>query len=165
MTKLTDPWAPTAAVVCDFGWHTQDGSLFPTLSYRVNGVQYPPANWTWTSGGVTYSSQYTVYTTVLGQTIIFDAIDALSLGLPKTIVPAGVQIVSYNWDLGNGQSGIGPTVSTVYNYTSPPPDAAVTLTVTDSLGRRASTTHLINLQALTQLSGSMNTQRQGTART
>lgn len=165
MTKLTDPWAPTPAVVCDFGWYGSGGVLFRTLSYFVDGVQYPPTNFNWTSGGATYSSQYTSYTSVLNETVIFDATDSLSLGVPKTIVPAGIQVVSYEWDLGNGTTGVGPTISTTYNYTSPPPDAAATLTVIDSLGRQYSTTHPLNLLSLTPLTGAMNTQRQGTART
>lgn len=164
-TQLTDPWAPTPAVICDFGWHTSGGALFAPYSYSVNNVNYPPTPLTWTVNGSNYTSQYTSYITVLGQPVVFDATDALSLGLPKVIVPSGIQIVSYEWDLGNGVTGIGPTISTTYTETTPPPDAAVTLTVFDSLGRRFSTTHPIELQALTVQAGSENWQRQGTART
>lgn len=164
-TKLTDPWAPVPAIVCDFGWHTAGGSLFPTYAYGVNGINYPPPNWTWTVNGHVYSSQYTSYVTILGQTVVFDATDALSLGLPKVVVPTGVSIISYAWDLGNGTTGVGPTISTTYAETTPPPDVAVTLTVHDSLGRRYTTTHPIELQALILPEGSQNWQRQGSART
>lgn len=164
-TKLTDNWATPAACVCDFGWYAQGGQLEPLLAYFVNNQSYPPADWTWSSGGVTYSTSYKTYVTALNQTTVFDATDSLSLGVPKTVVPPGIQVISYNWDFGNGQTGIGPTVQTSYNYVTPPPDTVVTLTIVDSLGRQYATKHPINLTSLTFPHGTENRQVQGSGRT
>lgn len=186
MTRLTDPWAPVPPVICDFSWYAPGAELFPTQSYQINGIDYPPEDTTWTSGGVTYSTQYNTYTTVsvsngsattssvtpdlfvvpLNQDVEFDAIDSADLGLPKIVIDptADIQIVSYDWDLGNGVIGSGPTITTLYNYPKVPPDLAVTLSIVDSLGRQYSTTKQITIETVELSGGSENAVRQGTAR-
>jgi hypothetical protein len=196
MTKLTDPWSPTPPIICDFSWYAPGGGLFPTQTYRINGIQYPPADRTWTSGGVTYSTQYSTYTTVsvssaspttgknggvittdsvapclfvvpLNQSVVFDAVDSDSLGLPKVLIDPNtlVHIVSYSWNLGNGVLSSGPTVTTVYTYPQIPPDLAVTLTIVDTLGRTYSTTKQITIEIVELSGGAANRVRQGTSRT
>jgi hypothetical protein len=163
--QLTSPWAPPPAVVVDFGWHNNSGALFPQYKAVVNNVNYPPNDFTWTVNGATYSTNYKSYTTPLNQPVVFDCLDALSLGLPTVVVPTGVSITAFEWDLGNGVTGRGPQVTTTYNFTQAPADQAVTLTVYDSLGRRFSTTHPIELVSLQLPEGSMNWARQGSSRT
>lgn len=154
MTTLTDPWAPTPQVIVDFGWYNASIVVFSNLTYIVNNITYPPAG-----------ASYQAYATATNQPVIFDAIDPINhnLGIASTIVPTGVTVVSYTWNLGNGQISTGPVVSTSYNYTTAPPDMAVTLTTVDSLGRSRSCTKELNLQGLAQTGGSVREQ-QGTGR-
>lgn len=184
-TQLTDPWAPVPPVVCDFAWYSPGGVLFPGQSYQVNGVNYPPTDTTWTSGGVTYSTQYSTYTSVtvtdgtetatsvtpslflvpLDQDVVFDAIDADNIGVPKVLVPnSNIEIVSYTWDLGNGIIAQAPTVTTIYNYPEVPPDLAVTLTIVDSLGRQYQTTKQISIAPVELSGGAANLIREGATR-
>jgi hypothetical protein len=165
-TTINQPWSPTPAVICDFGWYATAGdTVFTFGDYLVNGQLYPPYP---ASAPYNTDTRYQVYETPINVAITFDAGTSvvIGLGLPYSVVPPGVSIVSYNWDLGDGNTATGPTVSgVVYNQTTAAPDTAVTLTVTDSLGRRSSTTHQLYLQDLSQIFPSGSQIRKGTART
>jgi hypothetical protein len=153
MSQLTDFWAPPPAVICDFGWYASTGTLFANLSYTINGTLYPPP-------GVKYQASVTP----MNQTIVFDGTDSLALGIPKTLVPTGIQIISWDWDLGNGTTARGPIASTTYNYTTPAPDTSATLVVVDSHGRRYSTTHPLNLVTMNPIYASTGSVRAGSGR-
>jgi hypothetical protein len=148
-TELTDAWAPPPAVVCDFGWYATDGSLFQFGTYEVNEVTYPPYPNSAPYTGIPYK----FYITPMNTTVVFDALDSQNLGIPKITVPTGIQVTSYEWDLGNGQTSEGALATTSYTYSQPPPDAAVTLRITDSLHRTYSATHRLNLRVYTHVYG------------
>lgn len=57
--------------------------------------------------------------------------------------PDGATISSYVWDFGNGQTGTGATASTVYTSAN---TYTVRLTITDSLGRTATTTTTVTVK-------------------
>lgn len=164
-TQLTAPWAVTPSVVCDFGWYAPGGSLFNAYSYTVNAIGYPPNNFTWTVNGTVYTTSYQSYVVPLGQPVVFDALDSFVLGIPKVITPTGISVVEYLWDLGNGTTGSGPSISTTYNLTVQAPDQTVKLTTIDSLGREVTTSHPIELKGLTLVDGTMSRQMQGPSRT
>lgn len=146
-TKLStpaSPYAPPPSVVCDFGWYsTETNAIFGNLIYDVDGNTYPPPG--------DSNPEAVDYVCEIGQSVTFDCYDTQTLGLPKLIIPAGIQIVEYAWDLGNGQLGQGPLVTTTFLQLTP--DAAVTLTVTDSLNRRVSTTRRLNFINQIPISG------------
>lgn len=159
MTQLSDPWAPIAAVVPDFFWYGAGGSLFQNLAYSVGAVTYPPINDVYYNGD---HIRYQSYSTPLNQTVFFDAIDSLGLSsgypapenaVPQTIIPTGVTILSYAWNFGNGQTAVGPVVSTI--YVTAGPDVQCSLTVLDSLGRSRTAFHNLNLQGVPQEGGSI----------
>lgn len=164
-TTINQPWSPTPAVICDFGWYATAGDgAFPFGDYLVNGNLYPPYP---ASAPYNTDPRYQVYETPLNVAVTFDAGTSIvvGLGLPSCIVPQGVSIVSYNWDLGDGSTATGPTVSgIVYNQSKAAPDTAVTLTIVDSLGRRSSTTHPLYLQSLSQIFPSGSEVRLGSGR-
>ena len=166
MTTINQPWSPTPAVICDFGWYSTLGaSLFSYGIYITNGHQYPPYAVT-----PPYSTdpRYQIYETPTNVAVTFDAGTSIviGLGLPYCIVPPGLSIVSYEWDLGNGNFATGPTVSgIVYSQQTAPPDTHVTLTIVDSLGRRSSATHWLYLQGINQILPSGSEIRQGPDRT
>ena len=168
MTNLTDAWAPTPQVVPDFMWYGTGGSLFQNLVYSVGGLTYPPIADAFYSGD---HLRYQAYSTPVGQTVIFDAINSLGLStgfaspenaVPQTLIPTGITVLSYSWDFGNGQTANGPVVSTV--YTSGGPDVVTTLTIVDSLGRSRTCFHNMNLQGTPQEGGTIRVS-QGTYRT
>lgn len=138
-TTPATPYAYPPAVVCDFGWYSSlSTTIFGNLSYSYSGNVYPPPN-----AGRTWPNPNTVdYVTQINTGVTFDCLDSPGLGLPKLIVPSGITIVNYSWNLGNGQIAQGPIVSTT--YTQRTPDGACTLSVTDNLGRVTSTTRRLN---------------------
>lgn len=77
------------------------------------------------------------------QTVLFDA--------SASTAPANNPISSYSWDFGNGRQGSGRTTSHAYTSVG---TYVVTLTVSDALGRSASTS-----QSLTVTPGSSPTAR------
>lgn len=154
LTTPASPWAATPGVVCDFGWfETATNLIFGTTTYVVNGITYPPPG-----------NRFQQFYTLVNHPVTFDANDIKNLGINKVIVPAGISIQSYNWDLGNGVIGEGPQIATVYNYTAMPPDAAVTLSILDSLDRIYTTTRRINLLDLKSIEGTESHISVGTAR-
>jgi hypothetical protein len=154
LTTPSSPWAPPPAVICDFGWYSQSTSLiFGNLLYNVAGNNYPPAG-----------AAYADYITLLNQPVTFDVFNTPAItGLPQTILPPGVNIVSMTWVLGNGIVSLGPLVTTTYTIAMP--DIAATLTIVDSLGRTYSTTHRLNLVSLKLPGGTFGRVTQGTGRT
>lgn len=159
MTQLSDPWAPTPQVVADYIWYGNGGSLFQNLIYSIGGLTYPPVTDAYYAGD---HLRYQAYSTPVGQTVIFDAINSLGLStgyaspenlVPQTIVPTGVTVLSYSWDFGNGQTASGPVVSTIYETGGP--DTTTTLAVLDSLGRSRTVFHNMNLQGTPQEGGSI----------
>jgi hypothetical protein len=171
-TTPATPHAPAASVVCDFGWYLTSvnrtcGVMAPYTLASLNaqgqtvGFLYPPplendprSDW----GTVILD-----YITLVDNEITFDCSNSLSITtavpgagtypLPVTVVPAGIQIIEYNWDFGNGSTAQGPVVSTT--YTQATPDGACTLTVTDSLGRVTRTTKRLNFVAALPLIGNI----------
>jgi hypothetical protein len=163
MTTINQPWSPVAEVICDFGWYATSGeAAFPFGGYFVNGQTYPPYS------GAPYNTdpRYMIISTPVNASITFDAGTSVvqGLGLPYSIVPPGVSIVSYSWDLGNGALTTGPTAITSYNIAVTAPDVSVTLAIVDSLGRRSSTTHVLNLQPSSPIYPSGSEIRQGADR-
>lgn len=150
-TTPASPYAPPASVVCDFGWYGSDNEIFGTLMiYDVAGNTYPPPQENMPEWDTTdYNIHIQDYITQINAEVIFDCTDSLNLGLPKLIVPTGITIVEYSWDFGNGYTGQGPIASTTFTQVTP--DGACTLTVTDNLGRKVSTTKRLNFVNLTQL--------------
>lgn len=143
-TTPASPYAPPPSVVCDFGWFNAETSqIFGNLLVNVAGNVYPPPDDT--------NPEAVDYVCEINQSVTFDCYDTNALGLPKVIIPAGYQIVEYAWDLGNGQLAQGPLVTTTYKQITP--DAAVTLTVIDSLNRRVSTTRRLNFIVAIGISG------------
>lgn len=152
MSTLSTPWAMPPAVICDFGWYgTETLAIFGNLIYDVAGNTYPPAG-----------AHFQDYTLDLNTPVTFDAFDSETLGIPKTVIPAGIGVVEYSWDLGNGQNASGPLTTTIY-YTASP-DASATLTIIDSLGRQTSTTHRLNLIDFIFIEGSRNRVVEGSDR-
>jgi hypothetical protein len=152
-TTPASPYAPPPSVVCDFGWYsTTSSTIFGTLIYDVAGNTYPPTN----DNSIPPIVEATVpwfvdYVCETGVSVTFDCYDQQTLGLPTLIIPSGISIVEYAWDLGNGQVGQGPLVTTIYEQASP--DASCTLTVTDSLNRRVTTTKRLNFNNVVQIFG------------
>lgn len=118
---------------------------------------------TFTVGTPIYDPRFYVDQMPLGDLITFDAVDHEGLGLPVTVAPAGVNVVNYQWNFGNGEIGYGTFASTTYIYNQPPPAIQATLTVTDSLGRTASVAHRLNLVALASIFGTALRERQSNA--
>ena len=145
-TSLTTPassYATSPACVCDFGWFDSEAAAtFGSLIYDVAGNTYPPAG-----------AHFQDYITGVNKSVTFDVYDINNLGLPTVIVPPNIFITAFLWDLGNGQTASGPLATTT--YTQPTPDGAVTLTITDSLGRVTSTTHRLNFVDLIGVSGGL----------
>lgn len=152
LTTPSTPWATPPSAICDFGWYeTETFALFGGLIYVVDGNTYPPAG-----------AKFQDYILGLNAEVTFDALDSFGLGIPKVFSPSGISIVDYSWDLGNGHSGHGPQITTIYRVQTP--DAAATLTITDSLGRRTATTHRLNLVDLTLIYGSSRLIQPGAGR-
>lgn len=60
------------------------------------------------------------------------------------VVPAGFPIIEYKWNFGDEMIGYGATAS--HTYVVANPTTQVSLTVTDSLRRTASTSQVLNLR-------------------
>jgi PKD repeat protein len=70
----------------------------------------------------------------LGDKVAFDA-SASTVGTGRTIV-------GFSWDFGDGGTATGKTTTHIFNKAGA---AAVTLTVTDDLGRTSTVTHVVNM--------------------
>jgi hypothetical protein len=148
-TQVTQVISKPAPIVVNFGWWFENGGV-PTI-WSISGNLQTPLHTTITfdaTGGP-------VGLTYLG--------DGTAPPLPMPTVPAGLHIVAYRWDFGNGLVGIGSTSNVTYTYPIAVPGLQVSLSVVDSLGRTTSTALRINLNSQILGSGSMR-ERQGTAR-
>lgn len=77
------------------------------------------------------------------QVVYFDAIDSYGMGLPKCVLPAGVGIISYDWEFNFGSSGSGPVATTIFPTTAI--DTRVQLTITDTRGLNFSCSKYVQL--------------------
>lgn len=139
MTALISQFvSPPAATLCNFWWNA-DG---PPISYTVGGETYPYQH---QQDGIHRASdyRYEILTTPLYVSIAFDAVDHEHLGHPKVEPPAGVTVIQYLWNFGDGTIGYGPQPAHTYEAASP--DTSVSLTVTDSRGLRSSVSKPLNL--------------------
>jgi hypothetical protein len=114
------------------------------------------ATGTFSSGDVLYDPRDYVDSLPLHSVITFDAVDYYAQGNPKTVAPPGVTVLAYEWSFGNGQIGNGPIATTTYTYNQPPASVQATLTAVDSLGRRASCAHHLNLLDLAPVWAAVN---------
>lgn len=70
-------------------------------------------------------------------------VDTVNFSGTGSSTPDGATISSYAWDFGNGQTGTGATASMLYTS---PNTYTVRLTITDSLGRTATTTAAVTVK-------------------
>ncbi len=115
--------ADLSRVVVDFTWSPQDA---PNLGqWTVNGNTYPPTrqidNIDRSAQVGSLDSRYVANTTTNNSNLTFTA---------TAVLPAGVTIVEYRWDFGDGTIGYGPTI--IHNYLAAVPQTQVNLTATDS---------------------------------
>jgi len=139
--------------VCTYGWDFGDGlsgsGRIASHPYTASGTYSVRLSVT-APGNVTVTSLRTVVVGApatitpvitqsptdakLGDTIFFDA--------SSSTTPDGTAIVSWNWDFGNGQVATTKVATTTYplarTYT-------VRLTITDALGRTATTTKTVTV--------------------
>jgi hypothetical protein len=147
-TQVTQILSPTPQIVTNFGWWFENGSTATT--WVVAGIPQTPLN-----TPITFDATGKTGLTYLG--------GGSAPALPSPSIPSGLRIVSYLWNFGNGDTGIGSTALTTFTYPIAISGYAVSLTITDSLGRQSSASLQINLNGETLGFGSMR-ERQGTAR-
>jgi hypothetical protein len=114
----TKPDAPLPKV--DFTW----SPVGAAVTFNFAGNNYPPAG-----------DRFASYYSPVNQLITFVA---------AVVPPAGVAIVEYRWDLGDGITKFGATVGHTYNV--PNPSLAAKLEVLDSHNRRINVQKVLNLQ-------------------
>ena len=104
------------------------------LVYNAGGNIYPPTH---QEDNVTRTTDanYQAYITPTNTPVTFTA---------QVIVPAGVFIVEYAWNFGDGTKGYGPSVA--HTYTVASGLTSVSLTVTDSFDTRVSMSRVLNLR-------------------
>jgi PKD repeat protein len=73
-----------------------------------------------------------------GDTVFFSGV--------ASTTPDGVEIVSYEWNFGDGDSATGATVTNVYPVQAAARTYTVTLTIVDALGRTDTATSTLNVQ-------------------
>lgn len=133
-------------VFCNFWWGPRetlksfiiDGQTFPYQHQeQFNGkkevVETPKAS----------DSRYESWSTFIRASITFDAIDSKKEGHPKIKLPAGIFVVEYLWDFGDGYTGNGPTVN--HEFIAADPFTAVELRILDSRGLTFTCKQNINL--------------------
>lgn len=116
-------------VVLDFSW----SPVSVPLSFTFIGT-YP---YTTQADAISRSSdsRYAAYTTPNNTLLTFTA---------TASIPAGITVVEYKWNFGDGTIGYGSTVSHTYSISSP--QTMATLTTTDNLGRQSNVGKLLNLR-------------------
>jgi hypothetical protein len=119
-----------AKLATDFDWTPKS----VPLSYTIGGNTYPPST---QADSVSRASdaRYLSYTTPTNTLLTFTA---------SVVLPPNVFIAEYRWDFGDGTVGYGPTVN--HTYATASSQTAPVLVVTDSLGNRASRSHVLNLR-------------------
>lgn len=108
----------------DFG---NSSTRFASLRLVPTGVIVPPAN-------LTPVFVFNPSAPTANQTVLFDA--------SQSTAPNNNPITAYSWDFGNGRRASGRTVSHQYDT---PGTYVVTLTVSDALGRSASSSQSITV--------------------
>jgi hypothetical protein len=123
---VNDPILPTRLPSVDFTWSPTAG----TFSMIINGNSYPP------TADARFAATYTPVNTPVTLT-------AVASWDPRA------PIVEYRWDTGDGFVKFGSSVT--HTFRIPNPHLAVTLEVTDILGRKRSVSHPMQLTFTTRL--------------
>jgi len=143
---------------CSYAWDFGDGSSSGASSSRLAQHRFASQGMFAVTltvigpGGVPASATRNV---VVGSPIPLTAAITFSPANPKigdvvrfdgtsSTTPDGVAITGYAWDLGNGDTANGASVSTTYNAVR---TFTVRLTITDALGRTATATIAVNVTA------------------
>jgi PKD repeat protein len=109
--------------------YANSATRFASLRLVPTGVVAPPA-------GLRPAFTFTPATPLDNQAVLFDA--------STSQAPANNPIASYQWDFGDGDRGTGRTTSHDFDT---PGTYIVTLTIADSLGRTASTSQSVTVEA------------------
>jgi hypothetical protein len=130
---------PELAVEVNFWWD-ENG---PVESYTFDGDSYPYIS-------PEPASRYIMHTTYIQEPVHFYAIldpkqAEEELKHPRVVTPAGVGIVQYLWDFGDGTTGDGPFATHEYKVLEP--GIEVKLTVVDTRGLTWSAAKPMNLAA------------------
>lgn len=115
---VTFTWSPTGSA----------------LTYQAGGNTYP---YTHQADLTTRASDanYGAFVTPINTSITFTA---------TAIVPPGIFVSEYKWDLGDGTIGYGPSIA--HTYIAAVSQMAATVTITDSLRRTANASQVLNLR-------------------
>lgn len=147
---VNDFGGPIFPVEVNFWWNesgpveafTYDGDSYPYISVTPRpGYTSPPA--------VRDPTRYIMHTTFINEEVSFFAIPSPEQEAkketfnPQVRTPAGVTVVEYLWDFGDGTVGYGPFVKHEYKLLEP--GIEVKLTVVDSRGLVWSRARPVNL--------------------
>lgn len=120
MTTLSTEKAPSSLPKINFTW----SPVGAAVSYSIGGNSYPPAG-----------TRFEAFYTPVNQLLTFVA---------SAVLPTGVAITEWRWDMGDGNQKYGSTVS--HTYVVPNPATSVRLEALDSLSRRVFVQKVLNLQ-------------------
>lgn len=117
------------------------------LSYTVNGNTYPYTTQADSISRPSSDGRYAAYYTNNNQLLTFTA---------SAVVPSGLAIVEYRWDMGEGTIKYGSVIT--HTYITAAPGTTVNLTVTDTLNRTFSASRVLNLRRanIIEISGFRN---------
>lgn len=121
-TVLSDRRALDPMPKVDFSW----SPVGAAVTFNFAGNSYPPAG-----------PRFEAFYTPVNQLVTFVA---------AVTVSAGINIIEYRWDLGDGTIKYGSTVGHTYNV--PNPSLTAKLEVLDSLNRRAYVSKVLLLQVM-----------------
>src|ERR1017187_918179 len=127
---VNEPVEPILPVEVNFWWE-ENG---PVEAYTFDGDSYPYTH-------PEPASRYIMHTTYINELIAFFALE--HEGHPHVITPAGVEIVEYLWNFGDGFFGYGPFATHEYKVLEP--GIEVKLTVVDTRGLEWSASKPMNL--------------------